>query len=251
MTKQTDSKSVASATQLPTPTRRKPDGAAADVANLMACPCPLPLHVDGVEPGKGPCPLCGRPRCRARAKGSGERCRLSPKPATPCCTKHGSGNARAKAASARRLAEAKAASTLTELLATADAAPVVDPLGELARVAGVLRDAHDHALGQLNAQRAAAGKGSAEAAREALALWERLLALLTKTLASMAALGIEAYQVRIDAEMGKLLVDGMQWLLGELGLEADPAARDAARRMFEAMAKGMRPTSRPALKAIQ
>jgi hypothetical protein len=229
---------------------RKPHGAVVESANRMACPCPLPLHVDGVEPGTGACPICGRPRCRAQAKGSGERCRLSPKPATPTCSKHGSGTPRAKAASARRLAQAKAAATLTDLLATTDAEPVVDPLGELARVAGVLRDAHDHALDQLNALRVAGGV-STEVARDALALWERLLTLLTRTLASMGSLGIEAYAIKVNEETGNLLAAGLTWLLGELGLEGDPAARDSVRRMFEALHDGGTPPSRTPLKAIR
>ena len=208
----------------------------------MDCPCPLPLHVDGVEPGTGACPVCGRPRCRARAKGSGERCRHSPKPATPTCSKHGSGTPRAKAASARRLAQAKATATLTDLLATVDAAPVVDPLGELARVAGVLRDAHDHALDQLNALRlAGSGVGSTDAARDALALWERLLTLLTRTLASMGSLGIEAYSIKVSQEQSAQLVAGLTWLLTELGLDNDESARNAVARMFDALSHGSTP----------
>ncbi len=204
--------------------------------------CSGPLHAAGVEPGAGLCPVCGRPRCRAKAKGSGERCRRSPVLATPTCSVHGSGNRVTRSASERRQAEAKALQAIQGLLYNADAAPVTSPLEELARLAGVLRDAADLAGEQTNELAALTRTtGHGEQLRANVILWKELLALLRATLVDMSKLNIEERQAGITQRHGDLIVNGLNWVFGQLGLGNDPRVRGLLLEMFTAIAEERQP----------
>src|ERR1700752_1521191 len=90
------------------------------------------------QPGGGPCPRCGRPRCSAAAKSRpGERCRKNPHPGATICTNHGLTEAgRAKAAEVRR---EEAASKALAKLWDSEAKPVTDAVASMQELAGQLR----------------------------------------------------------------------------------------------------------------
>src|SRR5690349_5780100 len=71
------------------------------------------------------------PRCTAKSKQSGQRCRKAPMKGQSVCLAHGGGAPQNKHAAARRQVEAQALSTFG-----GGTAPVRDPLEALAQLAG-------------------------------------------------------------------------------------------------------------------
>lgn len=86
---------------------------------------------------------------------------------------------------------------------------------------------------------AKASRGELGAVDRALRIGERRARLLGLDFAD----GMLERQVRIAEQQGELLAGGLTWLLAELGLAADEAARLAVGRMLDALAEGKKPTA--------
>jgi len=188
----------------------------------MEMKCGRSMHARGVDVDRAAtaCPVCDRPRCRARAKGTGERCRRSPRAALATCVKHVAGNPASRSASERRLAEAEACRAIAAILHNPDARPVDEPLDELAKLTGTLRDAVEVAGARMNALTALpeSGARSAERAREAVTLWQQLLSQFRSALADMAKQNVDELHVRVTERQATILAQGLTWLLQQLAV---------------------------------
>lgn len=166
------------------------------------------------EPGGGPCPRCGRPRCTASSKTrDGERCRKNPHPGATICTNHGLTGA-GRAAAADRQAEAEAGKVLKKLL-DVDVAPVTDPIPALQRLAGRLQHVTDQ-VGQMLVD------GDLDGPRERA--WIRAVRELRQALDAMARLGIAERQIQLDQQLAELIVGAFRAALGAVVLV--PADRE-------------------------
>jgi hypothetical protein len=173
---------------------------------------------------------------------------------------HGSGNKAARGASERRQTEAKALAAISSLLYNADAAPIEDPLEELARLTGVLRDAARVAGEQTNALAALTSRtGHGEQLRANVVLWTQLLQLFRGALVDMSKLNLEERQHNLAKRQGDAIVHGLRWLLEQLGLTDNARATTLVVEMLTALSEGREPAvpqleaarARPRIKVVR
>lgn len=193
-------------------------------ADLKDTGCKPQAH-GSADPGGGPCPRCGRPRCCASAKSRpGERCRRNPHPGATICDRHGLTEA-AKAKAAERRQEAAAGDVVRKLVWDTDAKPVtsaIDALqllaGRLTRAADVLGEDVD--AGDLDPVRATA--------------WLRVVRELRQLLTEMERLGIAQAVVQVEADRLRLIALALAQVFD--ALELDSGQRELGTRvLFEAL----------------
>lgn len=192
-------------------------------------PCQSRAHA-AAEPGGGPCPRCGRPRCCATAKSrDGERCRKNPHPGATICTNHGLTKA-GRAAAEQRRAEAKAEGLL-KLIWDPEAEPVTNPVASLMALAGKLQ----HAVDVLGAR----VDGEDLDGPTALA-WVRVLRELRQSLEGLERLGLEERQTQVTEDAGRQLASVVRAVLERLGLtvEQQALARVVVPEEFRRLAGG-------------
>ncbi len=170
----------------------------------------------------------------------GEPCGRSPIKGGTVCYTHGGAAKQVKAAASERLAVAAAEKVLAGMLHNPNAVPVTDPVGELQRLTGVLRDAFAEAGSRMNAL---TGVGSLDAKgteqlRAQVVLWERLLGHFRAALVDMARLGIEERFVALEERRGDALAAELRGLLIGLGLGADVRANVLVGEMLGRLADG-------------
>ncbi len=211
--------------------------------SLKDGPCSSRAHAEA-RPGKGSCPLCGRPRCSARAKSRpGERCRRNPVPGGKTCNVHGSNTRSARAAGEQRQQEEAAAEALKKMLwvGIGRAAPVTDPVALLAQIAGALQEMTDRVGTRVNELqgRVAAGEHMSQLRAEVL-LFEKLLGHLRGVTTDMARLGIAERHVELEQEKAQLVTTAFMAALAAVTLV--PADRDLMLRSFlQALGRGPDP----------
>lgn len=205
--------------------------------------CAPKRHGTGADPGPGPCPDCGRVRCKAKANRTGDRCRLFPVPGTEVCPMHGGSAPQVRAAGKRRVTDAKAAAKVAELLHDTDAPPVTDPLQALASLAGVIQHAVDvtgQAVNELSALGSTDYRG-AEQLRTQVVVWQNLLALSSKTLTDMSKIdqGYRLARAAWERESSALLGVGLTWFVQMLGADPrDPYVAGLLRQMAQTLDAG-------------
>lgn len=167
-------------------------------------------------------------RCRAKAKGSGERCKRYAVPGGRVCVMHGGASPQVRAAAARRRAEAEA-TALLELIWDPEAAPVTDPVSALQALAGRLQ----HAANVLGARVNTETLDSATAVA-----WARVLRELRQSLEGMEKLDLAGKHLQLEQAKAEIVVVAFRAALGQLDLV--PADRDRAVRAFlEALGRGV------------
>lgn len=187
------------------------------------------------DPGGGPCPRCGRPRCCASAKSRNrERCRKNPHPGATICTNHGLTEAgRAKAA--ETVAEEQAAATIEKLWpGLSSATPVKDPVGSMERLAGALEGMLDQVGAKVNELSHVTGGRDLTQLRGELVLLDKVAGHLRALLESMARLGIAERYVQLEEERASIVVSAFVGALDVLAtvVELLPADRDLVVRRY-------------------
>lgn len=127
------------------------------------------------------------------------------------CRMHGGSSPQARAAAARRKAEAEATAAL-EVIWNPDAAPVTDPVSALQSLAGKLQ----HAVDVLGAHVDAGGLDGPTALA-----WTKVMRELRQALESMERLGLHERQVRVSEQTGQLLAGVVRAVLERLQLNDD------------------------------
>lgn len=155
------------------------------------------------------------PRCTAKAKQTGERCKRRPIPGGRVCVMHGGAIPAVRAAAERRRADAEATALLEEVMWNPDAAPVTDPVEALAALAGKAQ----HALDVLGAQVTANGVDGA-----AGLAWSRTMKELRQMLEGLERLGLEDRRVRISEQTGALLASVVRTVLERIELTDEQQA---------------------------
>lgn len=194
------------------------------------------------HPEKPVCDDCGQvhDRC-ARHNRHGEPCRNYPKRGTTVCTAptHGGRLPRVKAAAERAVVEADITATARRL---ADAAPITDPLAELAKFAGEVKAWKDIAAERVESLqgqiRYTAGGQGTEQLRAEVAVLERALAEFRKTLVDIARLDIDNRLARISEAQAVIIVRIIVSALEHAGVTGTPLAeaKAFASRELEAVA---------------
>lgn len=174
-------------------------------ASLKDTGCKPQAHGQA-EPGGGPCPRCGRPRCSAAAKTRpGERCRKNPHPGATICTNHGLTEA-GRAAAEARLVEAEASKVIAKLW-DPDAAPVTNAVTAMQKLAGRLGHACEVLGHRLESGEPCevCGRGDLQLDSAAAAAWLRILRENRQLLVDMERLGIAQRYVQLEQDRVRLV----------------------------------------------
>lgn len=197
-----------------------------------------PLFQAPTRPPKGEtCPLCSvihdEGLCNDHKGSTGLQCGRRRPPDAEICYMHsvGHGPARAGGVDAKLAREnakiAKLAGAVPMMLpkpyltAVPDlhnrgALPVDNPVVELSRMAGILRDAFEQAGARVNALASISveTRAGGEQLRGEVVLWEKLIGHLRVTLVDMAKLGLEERLVRLEEKRAELVAEALFWLVG-------------------------------------
>jgi hypothetical protein len=176
-------------------------------------------------------------RCAARRSRDGQPCRRWAIPGLRVCASHGGSAPQARAAAARRVAEAKAAAVLN----TWSSEPVADPLGELQRLAGEVVGWKNLLAGRVAELTQMRYEGRAgEQLRAEVALFERALDRCERVLSSMARLNIDERLAVVSETQGRALARVVDAVLADLELGPAEArrARESAARHLRAIGGG-------------
>ena len=166
-------------------------------------------------------------KCKATAKGTGQRCQAWAMAGAEVCRVHGGRAPQVKAAAKRRLAEQEAARLAAKVLDDPNAAPIVDVVTELQALAGRVRNAVDvigarvNTLHEQEHLRYTDAK-FAEQLRAEATIWAGLLKQFQSLLVDMARLGIEERRVVLSEQQGALLALAVRRVLEAFGLADDP-----------------------------
>lgn len=147
-------------------------------------------------------------RCKAKTR-SGARCRQYAVEGMTVCRMHGGSSPQARAAAARRKAEAEAKAVLG-LIWDPQAAPITDPVEALLALAGKLQ----HAVDVLGAR---VTVDSVLDDATALA-WVRVMRELRQALEGIERLGLDEKRIRIAQHHGQLLAGVLRAVLDQLML---------------------------------
>lgn len=184
------------------------------------------------------CRRCGQPHapgCTSHRRDGGP-CRNFPMHGQRVCRMHGGSSPRAKAAAARRVAEAQA-EALLEVIWNPDASPVEDNVSAMKRLAGQLTHAVDVLGGRL---------GGDDLDGATSIAWGKVLRELRQLLVAMERLGIEQRYVELQQAQAAIVVAAVRHALDALGPELLPTQRDVFLRAF-LTALGRGPEGAPAL----
>ena len=150
-------------------------------------------------------------RCKARTK-SGPRCRSYAVEGMNVCRMHGGSSPQARAAAARRKADAQA-TVLLGLIWDPEAAPLSDPVTALLSLAGKLQ----HAVDVLGARVTVEG-----VLDDATGLaWVRVMRELRQALEGIERLGLQEKQVRVTEQLGQVLAGVVRAVLDQLNLSTE------------------------------
>lgn len=179
------------------------------------------------------CPKCGKDhyKCKAHNR-AGKACGLHPQPHQDVCHLHGGKAPAAKAGAKRRQLEEQAMTVVRKRWQDDGDHPIVDPLAELARVAGeivafkdYLRDAVQQLDGILaywvdkdyvGADGEVLRSEAAEQLRAVVIAYERALDRSVKVLGDMVKLDIAGRALRIREEQADTLVAVLRAAMGRM-----------------------------------
>ena len=169
-----------------------------------------------------------RRQCKAKSKGSGERCKRRPVAGADVCLAHGGGARQVKAKAAERLLTAR----IRGELAKAEITPITDPAAAYADLAGEQWAFKELARQQIEVLEAwhSWSEGAGEQIKATVQVYTAALAQMQKTLADMLRIGLSAEALRAakerpsreQAEALQRVIDG---LLGGLDLSAEQRAK--------------------------
>ncbi|SFI43831.1 hypothetical protein SAMN05216561_108147 [Nocardioides psychrotolerans] len=151
-------------------------------------------------------------QCAARTR-SGARCRSFAVEGMRVCRMHGGSSPQARAAAARRRAEAQAEALLA-VVWDPEAAPVTNPVEALLLLAGKLR----HATDVLGARLDGELDGTTALA------WVRVMRELRQALEGIERLDLHSKQIAIAEDQGRLLAGVVRAVLDRLGLSDEQRA---------------------------
>ena len=159
------------------------------------------------------------PKCHARSTRTGEQCRKDAMRGQEVCRFHGGASPQAKDAATRRLQEEQAAAVLrSRKIWNLDAEKVTDPMEELARYAGQVRDAREVVAVIMQAQDCVCcGAGQLDPAHTS-ALRE-LNKEFRQTLVDMKRLGLDEHRVRVHERQVDILLAGLIAGLAAAGID--------------------------------
>ncbi|MEU4410749.1 hypothetical protein AB0F88_40115 [Streptosporangium sp. NPDC023963] len=170
-----------------------------------------------------------RQQCTAKSKRSGEQCQNKALLGRKTCRMHGSTTARSKAAGERRVVEAEAGALVRKLLADPDASPVENPVLELMRIVGRMRQAVD-VLGEWVNEIEAEGRleytdgNLVRRIHVLVEAWERMMAEYRRALTDMAKLGIEERRVKLEEDQARQVSAALRAVFDRLNLTAEQRA---------------------------
>lgn len=151
-------------------------------------------------------------RCRATAR-SGQRCKRYAIPGGRVCVMHGGASPQARAAAERRRADAEATALLQRVW-DPDAAPVVNPVESLLKLAGRMEHAVDVLGARLDVQGLEIGGPTAQA-------WWRVMSELRRALEGLERLGLEEKAVALEQAKAEQVVVAFRVVLEVLALPAE------------------------------
>lgn len=172
------------------------------------------------------------PRCTAKSKQSGERCKRRPVPGLTVCVMHGGKSPAAQAKAQERQLERAAGELLAKIIWNPEAAPVTDNVGEMRRLAGAMKQAVDVLGARLNGETCEhCGRGADPLDGPTGRAWVNVLRELRQLLEGMERLGLAERQVELQQDQAQLVTSAF---LGALSVVADllPADRDSMVRAF-------------------
>jgi hypothetical protein len=172
------------------------------------------------------------PRCSAKSKQTGERCKQRPVPGGTVCRFHGGAAPQVQAKAEERELERAAGELLAKVIWNPDAAPVTDNVGEMRRLAGAMRQAADVLGVRLNGEVCEhCGRGAEPLDGPTGRAWVNVLREFRQLLEGMERLGLAERQVELQQEQAQLVTSAF---LGALAVVSDllPADRDSMLRAF-------------------
>lgn len=152
-----------------------------------------------------PHPVEGR-QCTATAKSTGDRCQKPPIRGGSVCGSHGGGAPAVRAAAAKRVQEAEAAALVGSIW-NPDAAPVMNPVEALQKLAGQLQHAADTLGARLDV---------VDLDGPAAIAWAKVLRELRQSLEGMERLGLQQKSVALSEQTGALLAWAVRTILDRL-----------------------------------
>ena len=171
-------------------------------------------------------------RCKATNQRTGEACKGWAVYGQLVCIKHGGATPQARKAAAMRAAEEKAA----KLLIAFGAAPVVNSLEELQRLAGEIvawKDTCRKMVNDLHLQEEGLRYESSqrlEQVRSEVVLWERSLDRAASILTALVRLGLDERLVGVKEKTAENIAASLAAALAKAGI--DPEAANVVRREF-------------------
>jgi hypothetical protein len=188
--------------------------------NLTTPAAPLTSRMQ--PPSVGPQgSVAEKPRCTARCKATGERCRKYPMRGGRVCGSHGGAAGQVKAAAARRLAVEKVEGEVKNALAFESLEGVTDPLQALSRLADeamAMKEALAVRVNSLKQLRYSASGSGAEQTRAELTLYERALDRTARFLDLLVKSGFEEKRIALDAARAAVLIQVLDRIFDRLEL---------------------------------
>lgn len=172
-------------------------------------------------------------KCKATAKGTGQRCQAWAMAGSEVCRVHGGRAPQVKAAAARRLAEQAAQQAVRTLGLPVDISPTEALLEEVRWTAGHvawLRDrvqeleSGDMSWGTTKVKTGGDDAGTTQEAKPSVwyELYTRERAHLIKVCDAAIRAGVEERRVRLAEQQGDLLALAIRQILDAFGLSGDP-----------------------------
>lgn len=186
------------------------------------------------------------PRCTATSSRTGARCKKRPIDGGTVCATHGGSAPQVRAAADRRVQIRKLEKDINAALVADGVAPVDDPFGELALLAGEARDfknALASRLSMLDSIRYKATESGTEQLRSEVVLYERALDRTARFVELLAKSGFEERRVRLAESEGRVLAGVIQRILADLKLSPEQAelVHVVVPRELRAIAAGSHP----------
>jgi hypothetical protein len=162
-----------------------------------------------------------KPRCAARCKATGERCRKYPMHGGRVCGSHGGSAGQVRAAAQRRLQARAVEAEVDAELAYQQVEAVSNPLEELSLLAGEALMLKEAMAARVNALKSlsysAAGSGT-EQLRSEVALYERALDRTARFLDLLVKSGFEEKRIALDAARAAVLIQVLDRIFDRLEL---------------------------------
>lgn len=174
----------------------------------------------------------GKPSCAGHISGGRDRkdqagrpCRNLPAPMLAKCKRHGAGNKVSRAASERKVAEAKVAATARKLIPDADQRTrITDPLAkllELAEEADGFRESLRVLSNELENRIRYEAEHGGEQLRAEVATYRAAMRDVTDLLLAIARLNIDERLARIEERRIQIVISALTGGLNDAGVAAD------------------------------